>query len=64
MKDLIKNIKDDKTTTATGIVVIVLAIASALGFNVGEKLGIDNGTVIISVGAAISGLFNLISKRK
>ena len=58
------NIKSDKLTTGAGIAVLLVIVANAFGYNVSEQLGMDNGTIVLSIGAGISALLNLISTRK
>ena len=59
---ILNNIKTDKFTTGTGIALLLLVVSNLLGYNVGKEIGIDNGTVVVSLGAIVSALINLISK--
>ena len=60
--NILSNIKDNKVTTGTGVALLLLVISNAFGYNVGKEIGLDNSTVVISVGAVISAVINLISR--
>jgi len=60
--NILSNIKDNKLTTGTGVALLLLVLSNALGYNVGKEIGLDNSTVVISVGAVISAMINLISR--
>ncbi len=60
--NILSNIKDNKLTTGTGVALLLLVLSNALGYNVGEKIGMDNSTVVVSVGAVISAVINIFAR--
>lgn len=59
---MIKNIKQHKFTSGTGIAFLAIFILDLCGFNLEEKLGISSEGLMVGLGGAISAILLLFSK--
>lgn len=59
---ILENIKKNKYTTGTGLIVLALVALKAFNIDVSQKVGINIGDLAEIIGSAISGIMLLVAK--